>query len=404
MRILQVNKFFNVRGGSERYYFDLCDLLTSRGHAVNHFSMADRRNRPSADEAYFVSAIDLNSCRGIGPKARAAARILYSREATSKIGQLMDSRHPDVVHLHNISRQLSPSVIDAAHRRSIPVVQTLHDFSLACPAHTFFVNGSPCEDCKQGSFWHAARKRCIDGSTASSLLGAFEAYCHGWLGLYKKVGRFLAPSLFLKSKIAALGWTADRLIHLPYFIPLGSDSSERNDGYVLFAGRMTNEKGVGTLIDAASICKASEFVLAGEGPQMEQFRHYAHTLSLTNVRFTGYAEGNALEKLLAGASCVVVSSISYENLPLSILEAFARGKPAVVSDSGGNRELVRDGLTGYVFERGVAASLADGIERLCSDEGQRVKMGKNARELVATEYSPARHYTKLLAIYEDVIR
>lgn len=404
MRVLQVNKFFRVRGGSERYYFDLCDLLISHGHSVNHFSMADGRNRPSPDGAYFVSAIDLNSCRGLGPSARAAARILYSREAKSKIGRLMDAQRPDVVHLHNISRQLSPSVIDAAHSRSIPTVQTVHDFFLVCPAHTLFVGGSPCEECKRGSFWHAVRKRCIDGLLVSSLLGAFEAYCHAWLGLYKKVDRFLAPSLFLKSKTSALGWIAERVIHLPYFIPLGPDWSERSDGYVLFAGRMTDEKGVGTLIDAASVCKASEFVLAGEGAELERFRHYAHRLGLANVRFTGHVEGDALERLLAGASCVVVPSLSYENLPLSILEAFSRGKPAVVSDSGGNRELVIDGVTGYVFERGVAASLADGIERLTADDDQRVRMGKNARELVATEYSPEGHYARLLAIYEDVMR
>lgn len=404
MKVLQVNKFFHVRGGSERYYFDLCDLLASRGHTVSHFSMRDQRNRHSADEAYFVSGIDLNSCEGLTSKARAAARILYSREAKSKIGQLMDARRPDVVHLHNISRQLSPSVIDAAHARSIPTIQTVHDFFLVCPAHTFFVNGSPCEDCGQGSFWHAAEKRCIDGTAVSSLLGAFEAYLHGWLGLYKKVRRFIAPSLFMKSKVASLGWAADRVTHLPYFIPLGPDWSERSEGYVLFAGRMTSEKGVGTLIEAASICKAAEFVLAGEGSGLEQFRRHARRLGLTNIRFTGYLEGDALERLLAGASCVVVPSLSYENLPLAILEAFSRGKPAVVADSGGNRELVKDGLTGYVFERGVAASLADGIERLCSDHASRVKMGKNAREVVATGYSPAGHYTRLVAIYEDVIK
>jgi glycosyltransferase involved in cell wall biosynthesis len=284
------------------------------------------------------------------------------------------------------------------------MVQTVHDLFLVCPAHSFFVHGAPCEDCGRGSFWHAAKKRCIDGSAASSVLGTFESYLHAWLGFYKKIDRLIAPSLFLKSKIAELGWTAGRVVHLPYFVPLGPDYSGRTSGYALFAGRISTEKGVGTLIEAASLLKAGDFVLAGEGPELESFRHYARRLGLTNVRFAGYAKGDALERLIAGAACMVVPSLSYENLPLSIMEAFARGKPAVAADSGGIAELVRDGLTGYVFERGVAASLADAVERMVCDDAGRIKMGRNARELVSAEYSPEGHYAKILAIYEDLTR
>lgn len=404
MRVLQVNKFFYVRGGSERYYFDLCDLLRERGHTVSQFSMKHARNLPAPDEAYFVSEIDLNACATPSARARAAFRILYSREASAAIGRQIDTCRPDLVHFHNISRQLSPSIIDAAYRRGIPMVQTMHDLFLVCPAHSFFVNGAPCEACKSGGFWHAARLRCIDGSTASSALGAVEAYLHAWARLYRKIGAFIAPSLFLKSKVDCLGWIKDRTVHLPYFVPLGSDYSARNDGYVLFAGRVSREKGVGVLLDAASMCGAVEFVVAGEGPELEGYRRTAARLGLANVRFMGYVKGEALEKLLAGARCVVVPSLSYENLPLSILEAFARGKPAVAADSGGIAELVKDDRTGYLFERGVSASLADALERMCSDDQRAARMGRTARQMIATDYSPASHYQKLMEIYESVLR
>jgi glycosyltransferase involved in cell wall biosynthesis len=404
MRVLQANKFFYVRGGSERYYFDLCDLLVQRGHQVEHFSMRHDRNVPSPDQAFFVSPIDLNACRGIAAKARAASRIIYSREAGHKMGQLMDARRPDLVHLHNISRQLSPSIIGQARKRGIPVVQTLHDLFLVCPAHSFFVKGAPCEACKAGAFWHVVPRRCIDGSLTSSSLGALEAYLHAWLGLYKHVGRFIAPSLFLKSKVAALGWIADRLVHLPYFVPLGPDWSASNEGYVLFTGRVSTEKGVGTLIDAAGLCKTVRFVVAGEGLELDGFKQEADRRGLANLEFAGYVKGEALEHLLAGAACVVVPSISYENLPLSILEAFARGKPAVAADSGGIAELVRNGETGFVFERGVAASLAEALGKLLGDESRRLAMGRNAREIIATEYSPESHYHRLLSIYEELLK
>lgn len=404
MRILQVNKFFYVRGGSERYFFDLCRLLEKRGHAVAHFSMKHERNLPSEDSPFFVTTIDLNAPMGSGSKMRAAARVIYSYEARKRIAQVMDAEKPDIVHFHNISRQLSPSIVDAVHSRGIPMVETLHDLFLVCPAHSCFVDGQPCEACTSGDFWHVVPKRCIDGSRASSLLGCMESYLHAWLGLYKKIGRFIAPSLFLKSRVASLGWTADRLVHLPYFVPLGPDYSRRTDGYVLFTGRISTEKGVGTLLEAAGLARAVDFVLAGEGPELESFKYQARRLGLTNVRFVGYVKGDALERLLEGACCVVVPSISYENLPLSILEAFARGKPAIAADSGGIAELVRDEVTGYLFDRGVAVSLADAAERICSDHGRRTKMGRTAREIVSREYSPESHYQKLMAIYQDVTR
>jgi glycosyltransferase involved in cell wall biosynthesis len=366
--------------------------------------MKHQRNLPSKEEAYFVSTVDLNAPMGIGSKARAAMRIIYFGEAKKKIGEMMDSQRPDIVHFHNISRQLSPSIIDAADRRRVPMVQTLHDLFLVCPAHSFFVDGEPCELCKGGAFWHAVPRRCIDGSRASSILGSLESYFHSWLGVYRKINAFIAPSLFLKSKVEALGWTAGRIVHLPHFIPLGPDYSARNQGYVLFTGRISTEKGVATLLEAAGLAKAVDFVLAGEGPELDTFKHFARRRGLSNVRFVGYVRGDALERLLEGARCVVVPSISYENLPLSILEAFARGKPAVAADSGGISELVRNGITGYLFDRGVPVSLAQAVEQISSDERRRVEMGRTARDIVSKEYSPEGHYKRLVAIYEGIAR
>ena len=404
MKVLQVNKFFYVRGGSERYFFDLCGLLAGHGHTVSHFSMRHERNLPSPDEAFFVSAIDLNAPMPPQAKARAVLRLLYSGEAKRRIGELLDREKPDVVHFHNISRQLSPSVIDAVKRRRIPMVQTLHDLFLVCPAHSFYVDGAPCELCKRGAFWHAAARKCVDGSRASSLVGTFESYLQSWLGLYRKIDVMIAPSLFLRSKVEALGWPARKMVHLPYFVPGGPDASARNQGYVLFAGRTSREKGLGALLEAAELIRAVEFVIAGEGPELESFKHLARRQGLANVRFTGYVKGDALERLLDGSMCVAVPSISYENLPLSILEAFAHGKPVVASDAGGIPELVRNGVTGYVFDTGVPVALAEAIDRIASDERRRVEMGRRARDLVLRDYSPESHYKKLLSIYEGLRR
>ncbi len=403
MKILQVNKFFYLRGGSERYYFDLCDLLAGRGHEVLHFSMAHPRNRPSPQQDSFMSHIDLNATDGLVEKVSAVGRILYSKEAARRMDDLIERHRPDIVHLHNISRQISPSVVAVTSRRGVPTVKTQHDLSLVCPAHSFFVRGRTCEECAGGKYWHGLKYSCIDGSAASTALGVLEAYLHDAMGLYKKIDAFIAPSRFLMEKVSSLAWIRDKITHLPYFIPPGADWTARNDGYVLFAGRISEEKGVGTLIDAAGMLPGTRFVIAGEGAELPRFREYAAAQNITNVEFPGYVSGGALETLIEGAGCVAVTSISYENLPLSILESFARGKPVVGSDSGGVRELVRDGETGYLYEPADADSLAAAIARLVSDENARLGMARNARQLVSAAYSPASHYERLMEIYRRVL-
>jgi len=403
MRILQVNKFFYVRGGSERYFFDLCHLLKARGHEVLHFSMRHPRNEPSEQADFFVSEIDFNSDMTVGQKLGAALRILYSSEAKRRIADLLDRFKPDIVHFHNINRQLSPSIIDAVSARSIPMVQTLHDLSLVCPAHSFFVNGKPCEDCGRGAYWHGIFKRCIDRKLTSSLLGVAEAYFHAWLRIYRKIARFIAPSRFLGSKVARLGWTENRIIHLPYFVPEAPDYSDSNDGYVLFAGRVSREKGVGLLVDAACELTDLDFIIAGEGEALPDYERTVESRGISNVRFVGYVKGDDLENLLKGAACVVVPSVSYENLPLSILEAFARGKPVVGARSGGIPELVKDGETGFTFESSNAKGLARAIRSTLADEDLRRRMGKQARSLIAGEFSADYHYSRIMQIYEDLV-
>jgi glycosyltransferase involved in cell wall biosynthesis len=208
--------------------------------------------------------------------------------------------------------------------------------------------------------------------------------------------------LFLKGKVSTLKWIRGKITHLPYFIPPGPDYTAINEGYVLFAGRISLEKGVGTLLESAAGMKDIRFVIAGEGPLLDEFRTEAGERGLNNIEFAGYATGERLEGLIRGAGCVVVPSISYENLPLSILEAFARGKPVVASDAGGSPELVQDGVTGYVFMPGDADSLSEALEKTISDDNHRSEMGSRARALVASNYSPDYHYRQLMDIYEEL--
>jgi glycosyltransferase involved in cell wall biosynthesis len=174
VRVLAVNKFFYVKGGCERYFFDLEELLKSRGHEVRHLSMTHPRNRPSSDSRFFVSEVDFSRKEPLGRALRKGMRVIYSMEARRSMDAVIKETSPDVVHLHNIAHQLSPSILGSTKRRGLPVVQTLHDYKLICPVYVLMRDGRICEDCRGGRFYNVAMKGCHPGGFAAALAHAAE--------------------------------------------------------------------------------------------------------------------------------------------------------------------------------------------------------------------------------------
>jgi glycosyltransferase involved in cell wall biosynthesis len=405
MKILHVNKFHYVRGGAETAYFALTDLLRTHGHDVIPFAMEDARNEPTPYSRYFVSNIDLRGeTGGFAGSVGAAARLLYSREAERKIDRLIRDTKPDIAHLHNIYHQLSPSVLRALKRHDVPVVMTLHDYKLICPAYTLYANGSPCERCNGHRYYNAVLQSCVKGSRAKSAVCATEAYAHTVTGIYRRnVNFYLAPSRFLANKVVEFGFDPARVVYLPNYIDTAAIPPSADAGaYILFAGRLEKVKGVATLlraVHASASLQARELVIAGDGEQRAELEAYCRSAGLTNVRFLGHLSQAEMEPILAGAMFAVVPSEWYENAPLVVLEAAARGKVVVVSDIGGLPELVRDGETGVKFPAGNADALRSALEALLAEPERTAEMGRRAREFMQEEFSADSHYERLFAVY-----
>ncbi len=401
--ILNVNKFHYVRGGSERYYFDLQELLRERGHDVISFSMTHPANRPSAQAAYFVPHVAWDGGGSVGSAVAAAAGVISSRTARRRIDALLSAERVDVAHLHNVAHQLSPSIFGPLRRRKIPVVQTLHDYKLICPNYRLFTEGAPCERCRGGRYWNAWRHRC-QGGAAASLLIAVESSIHRGAGSYQRgVDLFLAPSRFLFEKAVAFGIPEERLRHLPYPIPLPTDAVEsERGGYFLYAGRLTAEKGLRTLLAAAERAPGVRIEIAGDGELRDEVAALA--ARCPGVTLRGHLAPDEVLRLQRGAIAVVVPSEWYENLPFAILEAFAAGTPAIASRIGGIPELVVDGETGWLFPPGDAAALAERLTRAAADRPTLVEMGRRARAFVRKRHDPAAHYDALLGVYDEAGR
>lgn len=408
MKILAINKFFYPRGGAETVFLGELELLRSRGHEVIPFSMDHPQNLPTAYARYFVSNVELGETSGgLRSTIGAAGRILYSREAERKLDALLTDERPDVAHLHNIYHQLSPAILRALVRHNVPAVMTLHDYKLICPSYTLYANEAICERCRGGRFYNAVLQGCVKGSRLRSTLCATEAYLHEALGSYRKgVKLFIAPSRFLASKVVEFGIEPRRIVYLPNFVkPLAHPSSGPVGSYVLFAGRLERVKGVRTLIEAWSYIDTggAELWIAGDGEDRLMLEALTRAYEAKNVRFLGYMAPDALMPVIEGASFTVAPSEWYENAPLSVLEAAARGKAVITTKLGGLPELVDDGVTGVLVPPSDPQALGAAIAALLRDPARTARMGMAAQALVASSFGPDQHYSRLMDVYGGVI-
>lgn len=407
MRILIINKFYYLFGGTERYLFNLTDVLESKGHSVIPFAMQHESNRETPYSNYFVSKVDLSIDRrkGLRDDMKAVGRILYSFEAKRRLRSLIEDASPDIAHVRNVYHQLSPSVLSVLKKMGIPSVLTVADYKMICPNYDMFYNGKVCEACKEGQFYHAVMKRCVRNSFAASALLAIESTLHRFvLDSYKKnIDLFIAPSRFVRHKFVESGFPKDRIVHLAHFC----DSSKwvpsyDSDNYLVYFGRVDHRKGLVTLINAVRRLP-TKLVIVGDGPEKANLEKYIAAEAISNVSLVGYKSGEELQFIIRRAMFSVLPSEWNEPFGHTILESFASGKPVIASKIGGIPELIREGENGHLFEPGNVGELASKISDYIANPDKVKEMGKIARFTVERDYSPEDHYKKLIAIYRDLV-
>lgn len=397
LKILFANKFFYLKGGAETVMFDEIDLLRKHDVDVIEFSMSDPRNRPSRYASYFVSPKDYRSTSRI-TRLSSALSFIHSREAVDKISRLIRDERPDILHCHNVYHQLTPSIINAASLAGIPIVLTLHDYKVVCPVYTRLSNGEVCTKCSDGHYEALLTRRCADGSIGRSGLLLAEARFHAAAGSYRRVDKFIAPSRFMRDAVTPL-LGESRVVYIPNGVDTSRiEASGQDQGFVLYLGRLSPEKGVETLLRAHAEDNAAwRLVVAGSGPLLDTLRS-----QFPLAEFTGHLAGADLAAKLREASLIVVPSEWHENNPLSVLEAMAHAKPIVASRIGGIPELVRHGQTGLLFEPGNTQQLSRHIRTMLSDPDLRRNFGNEARKIAETEYSLERHGAAVTSLYESL--
>lgn len=401
MKIVFANNYFYIRGGSERVFFDEAYMLGSYGHKVAFFSRHFHKNLFSEYSKSFASNLEYENV-SIIKKISASFRIVYSYECKNSFDNLLRFFNPDVIHAHNIYGRLTTSIIEAAKKRKIPVVMTLHDYKLICPSYLMFLNDEICELCKGKKFFYCILKKCHKQSLNSSLIYTIESYYNSIFKKYDWIRYFICPSKFILEKHVEIGIPYEKLIYLPNFINANNFEPNFNCGeYILFAGRLSKEKGILTLLKAVKEIDIPVKVV-GDGSLRDKLDDYVKENKINNVFFEGYKSGEELKNLFRGAIFLIFPSEWYENAPMTILEAFAYGKPVIGTDIGGIPEMIVENKTGLLFSPRNYQELREKIHFLLSYPSFITQMGKNAREKVEKEYNAKTHYELLMDIYKKI--
>ncbi|MDE6384161.1 MAG: glycosyltransferase [Paramuribaculum sp.] len=394
-KVLIVTKFYYRRGGDCVCAINLENLLRARGHEVAVFAMKHPDNLQSEWEAYWPEEVSFGG--GVKNKVNAVKRTLGMGDVAANFERMLRDFKPDVVHLHNIHSYLSPVVAKLAKKFGARVVWTLHDYKLICPAYSCLRDGKTCELCYT-SKRHVLTTRCMKGSMAASAIAWLEAEWWNRKKLERYTDAFVCPSSFMAGKMAQGGFAPDKLNVLCNFVAsemaeklaCGSEASKPQD-YYCYIGRLSPEKGVGTLLEAASRLPY-ELRVVGDGSLMDEFR--AKYGDCANIKLLGRKDPAEVLEVLKRARFSVMPSECYENNPMGVIESLCAGTPVIGAAIGGIPELIDD-QCGTTYPSGDAVALVESIKRMWDMTFDRNAIKRRSMTL----YTPDVHYAKLIDIY-----
>jgi glycosyltransferase involved in cell wall biosynthesis len=382
MKVLVAHNYYKLAGGEDQCVAAEVALLRDRGHEVISYHL---RN-DAIDE---LGRLD------------AATRTIWSRPGYREVRALLREHRPQVAHFHNTFPLISPAAYYAARAEGVAVVQTLHNFRLLCPNAIFFRGGKVCEDCLGKSVpWPGVVHRCYRGSGAASATACAMLATHRALGTWRKaVDVYVVLNEFSRQKFIAGGLPADKIAIKPNFVGTDPGPGEGKGGYAVFVGRLSEEKGIHTLLDAwARLGHGARLRILGDGPLAPVVKEAAARDG--RIEWLGSRPPEAVYAAIGDAVFLVLPSRCYEQFPRVVAEAFAKGTPVVASNLGAMARLVDHGRTGLLFAPGDPADLAAKVERLLDDPSELDAMRRAARREYEQKYTAESNYRILMAIYE----
>lgn len=409
MKILEINVYNYKSGGSQTVFFNTISGLKEAGHEVVTFSLKWPENLPSEFSDYFPESKDTRT----GPlrHVQNIATYFYNTEAAKKIEKLIIEQKPDIAQIHLIWGHFTPSILRVLKKHNIPVVFTLHDYRLVCPAYLFKNGkGEICEACNGKHFYKCVSKTCCKGSKYLSAMMAAEQYFRN---------AFFHPTKY-SSGIIYVSDFSER-IHRKHMPELNNVPSLRlynfnkeideqpqkhsNERYFLFFGRLSNEKGITTLIKAFAELPDLKLKIVGTGPLEDEQKKYVNEYGLANIEFLGFKTGDELTRLIRDAYFVIVPSECYENNPMTIIEAYSVATPVIGAEIGGIPEIIIEGKTGFCFKPTDIQSLKSSVIKASGlSEKSYEEICLNALDFAKHNFNKETYINKLVDFYTGLIK
>lgn len=385
MKIVQVHNFYQQPGGEDQVYAAEFELLVQHGHAVRQYSAHNA---------------EVGKTHGF----EMVYRPIWNRRTYRQVGDLIREFRPDVVHCHNTFPIISPAIYYAARRAGVPVVQTLHNYRLICPAATLFRDGHVCQDCV-GRFipYDAVLHKCYRGSRAGSAVVASMLAIHRSAQTWnKQISTYIALTEFARTKLVEGGLPARKIAIKPNFLACDPGFGNGAGGFALFVGRLSEEKGLRTLLNAWQELPDLPLKIVGDGPLFEFVN--ARATELPNVTVSGHRERSQVLEYMRSAALLVMPSEWYEGFPMVAVEAMACGTPVIASDLGSLRELILDGINGGRFAAGNPRDLVRITKEFLAQSSSSEYLRKRTRLCFEEQYTAPRNYSLLIEIYEEAVR
>ena len=410
MRIIIANYRYFIAGGPEKYMFKFMDAARKMGIEVIPFSVNNPQNEETPYSKYFAKPrsnqlMYADTQKSIGNMIGMVRATVWNYDAENRLRKLIRDTEPDAVYILHEVNHLSPSIIRAAKKEGVRVVHRISDFFMFCPKYDFLCENEICEACLHGDYKKAIERKCVKGSKAGTILRVLAMKLYARTKVFDDVDQFICTCEFSKNKLIEGGVPAEKISCVPTFI----DSSKitpcfENDKYFLFLGRMAHQKGTIYAIEAMKYLKDTEYVLKitgqiSDSEEDQKIWKYIQENRLENkVVFTGFKHGKELEELISRSTCIVCPAIWYENMPNTVIEAYAYGKPVVASRVGSLAEIVEDGKTGFLFEMRNSKDMAEKLGKFVFEEGLSAQLGKQARALCVERYNTVKHMEEVVKI------
>jgi len=387
MKILLVHNYLRPPSGENIVFEHERSLLEAHGHKI----------------AVYVKKNEEITTWSLVDKIGLPLNVIWSQKSYQEIKRLIHNFKPQIAHFHNIFPLISPSAYYACQQKNIPVIQTLHNFRLICPGALLFRNGKICEECLKDNIWRGVFHGCYHNSRIHTAGVATMLSFHRFLGTWsKQVTLYITLTEFATKKFIDAGFPQDKLVIKPNFLINPPSPEFQNSGFVVFIGRLGEEKGLKTLIEAWKNIPTIPLKILGEGPMHLELEKIARELNLS-IEILGYRPPQECMNYLKMSQFFIFPSIWYEGLPMVVLEAMACGKPIIASRIGVLPELIKDKVTGLLFEPGDAKDLAKKVKWMINHKAEAIEMGKRARIEFEEKYSADKNYELLMDIYQKAI-